>query len=108
MWRAVVGDGPADHLVLERPAGHLEVLLRDLPCRLDGFAAAGGEEHPVEVAGGQVAQPVSELDGGRVRIGPDREVRQLGALLRRCLRELLTAVTDLYDKQRREPVEIPL
>src|SRR3712207_8506616 len=45
---AVVGDRPADDLVLERAAGEPEVVLGQLPRRLHGLAATGGEEHPVE------------------------------------------------------------
>ena len=48
---AVVGHGPGDDLVLVGLAGELEVLLGELPRRLDGLAAAGGEEDAVEVAG---------------------------------------------------------
>ena len=65
---AVVGDGPADHLVLARLADELQVLLGQLPRGLDGLAAAGGEEHPVQVARastGPAARPARSPWGGR-------------------------------------------
>ncbi len=71
--RAVVGDGAADHLVLHRFADELEVLLGQLPCRLHGLAAAGGEEDVVEV-GGRVDRPAGPpvrwpAGGSRTRSG---------------------------------------
>jgi hypothetical protein len=97
--RAVVGDGPADDLVLHRSAGQLEVLLGDLPRGLDGLAAARGEEDPVEVAGRGVGQPLGELDRLGVGVRPQREERELAGLLRRGLGELRTAVPHLDDEQ---------
>ena len=74
---AVVGDGPADHLVLVGLAGDLEVVLGQLPGGLDGLAATGGEEDPVEVARRVVGDPLGELDGVGVGVGPQRHERQL-------------------------------
>ena len=105
---AVVGDVAADHLVLQRPAGELEVLLGDLPRALDRLAAAGREEDAVEVAGGQVGQPLGQLDRLGVRVGPQREERQLAGLLGRCLGQLGPAVADLDDEQPGQPVEVAL
>ena len=50
--RSVVGDVSADHLVPARLTDRAEVLASKLPCRFDSFRAAGGEEDPVQVAGG--------------------------------------------------------
>ena len=94
--------------MLHRLAGELEVLLGQLPRGLDGLAAAGGEEHPVEVTGREVGEPLGELDRLRVGVGPQREERQLAGLLGGRLGELLAAVPDLYDEQAGEPVEIAL
>ena len=75
---AVVGDRAADHLVLHRLAGELEVLLGELPRGLDGLAAAGGEEDAVEVAGGVGAASRSASSIAlRVGVGPEREEREL-------------------------------
>ena len=92
--RAVVGDGAADHLVLGRLAGELEVLLGQLPGRLDGLAATGGEEDAVQVARRVARDPLGEVDGARVGVGPEREERQLGGLLRCGLGELGAAVPE--------------
>ena len=88
---AVVGDRPGDHLVLGRAALQLPVVLRELEGGLDRLAAAGREEHAVEVAGRVAREPVGELDRRGVRVRPDREERQLLGLLRRDLREPLRA-----------------
>ena len=60
---AVVGDRAADHLVLVGLADELEVVLGQLPGGLDGLAATGGEEDPVQVARCVVRDPLGELDG---------------------------------------------
>ena len=52
-------------------------MLRELERRLDGLAAAGGEEDVVEVSRREVGDAVGELDRGRVRVRPDREEREL-------------------------------
>ncbi len=97
--RAVVRDGSRDHLVLGRLALQLPVVLRELERGLDRLAAAGGEEHPVEVAGGVVGQPVGQLDGGGVRVRPDREERELLGLPRGGLGEALAAVAGVHDEE---------
>ena len=79
---AVVRDRPRDHLVLVRLAGELEVVLGQLPGGLDGLAAAGGEEDVVEVARGVGRQPLRQVDRLRVRVGPQREERELLGLRR--------------------------
>lgn len=103
---AVVGDGAGDDLVLGRLAGQLEVLLGELPGGLHRLAAAGGEEDLVEVAGRLVREPLRELDGLGVGVGPDREERQLLRLLGGRLGELLAAVTGLHHEQARQAVEV--
>jgi len=105
---AVVGDRAADHLVLHRLAGDLEVVLGQLPRRLDGLAATAGEEHPVEVAGRVVGDPLGQLNRIGVRVGPQREVRQLAGLLGGGLGELLAPVPELADEQAAEGVEVAL
>ena len=105
---AVVGDGTADHLVLHRPAGHLEVLLGQLPRGLDGLAATTGEEHLVEVAGCVAGEALGELDRVGVGVGPDREVRELLGLRRGRLGQLHPAVSELAGEQARQPVEVAL
>jgi hypothetical protein len=100
---AVVGDRAADHLVLHRLADELEVLLGQLPGGLDGLAAAGGEEDLVQVARGVAGEPVGQLDRVRVRVGPDREERQLLGLLGGGLGELGPAVPGLDDEQPARP-----
>ena len=103
---AVVGHRAADHLVLARLAGELEVLLGQLPGGLDGLAAAGGEEDPVEVAGRVLHEPVGELDGHRVGVGPQREERERLGLLGGGLRQLAAAVPGLHDEQPGQAVEV--
>jgi hypothetical protein len=103
---AVVRDRPGQHLGLERLAGPLEERAGELPRRLDRLGAAGGEEDPVEVTGGQVGEPVGQLDGLGVRVRPDREVGELTGLLGGGLGELLPAVAGLHDEQRGQAVEV--
>ncbi len=102
---AVVGDRTADDLVLGGPPDQLPVLLGQLPRRLHGLPATGGEEDPVQVARGVVRQPLGQLDGRRVRVGPQREERELRGLLRRRLGELAPAVAGVDREQSREPVQ---
>ena len=106
--RAVVSDRARDDLVLHGLAGELEVLLRELPRRLDGFAAARREEDAVEVAGRVVGETVGELDRGRVGVRPQREERELFRLLAGCLGEALAAVAHLHDEEAREAVDVLL
>ena len=106
--RAVVGVLAAEHLVPGRLADALEVRLGQLPGRLDGLGARGGEEHLVQVARGELGQPRGELDRRRVRVGPEREVGQLGRLLGGGLGQLGAAVPDHRDEQARQAVEVPL
>ncbi len=103
---AVVGDAAADHLVLARLADQLPVLLGQLPGRLDGLAAAGREEDPVQVARRGLDQPLGQLDGPGVGVGPEREEGQVLGLLGRGLGQLDPAVADLHDEQPGQPVEV--
>jgi hypothetical protein len=84
--------------VLTGFAGQLEVVLRQLPRRLDRLAATGGEEHPVQIAGGVAGESLGEFDRAGRGIGPQREERQCLGLLGRGLCELLASVTDLDDE----------
>jgi hypothetical protein len=54
--------------VLAGLTGQLEVLLGELPGRLDSLASSGGEEDPVEVARGVVGDALRQLDGVGVGI----------------------------------------
>ena len=79
---AVVGDVPAEHLVPAGLAGRLEVLLGQLPGGLHRLGAAGGEEHPVQVAGGQrrpAARPARPPAGGRRTRAGSRPARRPAA-----------------------------
>jgi hypothetical protein len=89
-------------------ADHSEVLAGQLPGRLDRFGAARGEEHPVEVARGERSDALGELDGTGVRIGPEREVGQLGRLFGRRLTELGPPVPDLAGEQPGQTIEVAL
>lgn len=104
----MVGDRAGDDLVLGRLALELEVLLGQLPGGLDGLAATGGEEDLVEVARRVVGEPLGQLDGLRVGVGPHREEGELLALLVRRLGELVTAVTGVDHEQAGEAVEVAL
>jgi hypothetical protein len=103
---AVVGDRAADHLVLGRLAGELEVVLGQLPRGLDSLATAGGEEDAVEVTGGVVGDALGQVDRTRVRVGPEREEGELRGLLGGGLGELGATVPCLYDEQAGEPVDV--
>jgi hypothetical protein len=48
---------------------------------------------------GHLGQPGGQLDGLRVRVGPQREVRELGRLPRAGLGELGASVADLAHEQ---------
>ena len=89
-------------------AGELEVVLGELPGRLDGLAAAAGEEHPVEVAGGVARDPLGQLHGLRVGVGPQRHEGQLGGLLGGRLGDVGAAVAELVDEQAGQAVEVAL
>jgi len=52
-----------------------------------------------------VREPLGELDGLRVRVGPQREERQLLGLLGRGLGQLDPPVAGLDDEQPGQPVE---
>jgi hypothetical protein len=80
-------------------ADEFEVLLRGLPRRLHRLAATGGEEDPVQVAGGEGGDPLDELGLHRGGVAPHRKVRQLGGLLGGDLGHLAAAVSDLDDEQ---------
>ncbi len=105
---AVVGDRAADDLVLARLAGELEELLGELPGRLDRLAAACGEEHTVQVTGGELGEPLGQLGGLRVRVGPQGEEGELLGLLGGGLGELGAPVARLHDEQAGQAVQVAL
>ena len=104
--RSVIRDRARDHLVLGRLSDELPVLLGKFPRGLDGLAAAGGEKDPVEVARRIRRKTFREVDSSRVRVRPEREVRELLGLPRRHLGELTSAVADLDHEQPGQPVEV--
>ena len=58
--------------------------------------------------GAMRGQAVGQLDGLRVRVGPEREVGQLARLPGRGLGDLGPAVADLADEQPGQPVQVAL
>ena len=105
---AVVRGAPRDHLVALALADGAEVLAGQLPRRLDGLGPAAGEEHPVEVAGGELGEACRELDRRRVRVRPDREVLERLGLHPRRVGEVGPAVADLHGEQPGQAVEEPV
>src|SRR6185503_1353989 len=73
---------------------------------LDRLRAARGEEHAIEVAGGEARDPLGELDGPRVGGVPGRRVGELARLGAGRLGELGPAVAGVDAEQRRERVEV--
>ena len=106
--RAVVGEVAGDDLVRWGWPMAAKYWRGQLPRRLDGLAAAGGEEHPVEVAGRQRGQAAGQLDGGRVGVGPQREVGQLAAWRAGGLGQLGPPVAGLHGEQAGQAVEVAL
>ena len=103
---AVVGEVAADDLDAVGLALQLEVLACQLPRRLDSLGTAGGEEHPVQVAGSQLCQLRRQLDGRRVAVGPDREVAERRRLIAGSPGQLGPAVAKLADEEARKAVEV--
>ena len=85
-----------------------EVLPGELPRRLDGLGAAGGEEHAVEVARRELRELGRELDRGRVRVAPDREVLERARLFGRRLGQVAPTVAELHREEAGERVEVAL
>ena len=102
---AVVRGAAGDHLVALSLADGAEVLADELPCRLDRLGTAGGEEHPVQVAGRERGERCRELDRRRVRVGPEREVVERLRLHARGLGEIVTPVADLHGEEAGQAVE---
>ena len=65
----------------------------------DGFAAAGGEEDPVQVARRVVGEALGQFDGRWRGERPQREEGQRLGLLGSGLGEFGAAVTDLDDEE---------
>ena len=76
-------------------------------CRASFHALSTASPPPVvkntrfEVAGREAREPLGQLDRRRVRVGPQREVRELAGLFGRGLRQRLAAVADLHHEQTR-------
>ncbi len=104
----MVGDRPRNHFVFTGFAGELEVLLGQFPRGFNGFAAAGGEEHPVQVARGVVREALGELDRGRGCISPQREEGQRAGLSGHDLGEFGAAVAGLNHEQAGQRVQVAL
>src|SRR3954449_4492476 len=100
-WR---GRFPAGSTAPDPPGGEKG----QLPGRPARRGPAGREEGPVQVARSQLGQLGRQLDGGRVGVGPDREVGELGRLLAGGLGQLGPAVADLHREQPGEAVEVAL
>ena len=105
---AVVGGLARDDL---RPVGRareLVVLAGELERGLDGLRAAAGEEDAVEVARRQRGDARSELDRGRVGVGPVGEEAQLARLVGAGLGDVVATVADVDAEQGAERVEVLL
>ena len=103
---AVVRRLSRDDLVPLALALGAEVLARQLPGRLDGFTPAGGEEHPVQIAGCQRGELGREFDRGGVAVAPDREVLERLGLFRGRLGEVMTTVAKLHSEQAAQRVQV--
>jgi hypothetical protein len=104
----VIGDRAGDDFELARLTRELEVLLGQLPRAFDRFAAAGGEEHPVKVAGGVTGDARGEFDRGFGGVGPQREELQCLGLFGGRLGQFLAAVAHLAGEQAGETVDVTL
>ncbi len=105
---AVVGDVAADDLLAQGLAGDSEVLADELPGRLDGLGATGGEEDAVAVTRRQVGQAVGQLDGGGVGVAPYGKVGQGAGLPGGRFGQLGPTVAHLAGEQSGQTVEVPL
>jgi hypothetical protein len=94
--------------VLQRFPDLLEVLLGQLPGALHGLTTAGGEEDPVDVPRRVAGDPLGQLDRGGVRVGPQREVRQLRRLVGGGLSQLGAPVAHLHGEQPGQSVQVAL
>ena len=91
-----------------RPSLQFPVVLGELECRLNCLAAAGREEHPVEVAWRVSGQAIGEFDRVRVRVRPDRKEREFLGLLRGYLGQALAAVPSVDHEQAAQAVNVLL
>jgi hypothetical protein len=96
---------PAEHLAPPRLADRGEVLHRELPGALHRLAASRGEEHAVEIARGEIGEPLGEADRRLVAEAPQREVAERAGLLRGRFGQLAAAVPDLHGEQPGQAVE---
>jgi hypothetical protein len=105
---AVVRDLTRDHLVAAGLAVLLVEQARKLQRGLHRFAAAGREEHSIQIAGGQRRDLPRQRDRAGVGVAPDREECELLGLLGHRVGDLRTAVAGVDAEQRRETVEVAL
>ena len=106
--RPVVGDPPRDRLPAALAARGV-VLAGELPGGLDRLGAAGDEEDPVQVAGGERGDLGRQLDRARMRVAPVGVERQLAHLRRGRLPDLLAeSVPDVDGEEAGERVEVAL
>ena len=63
--------------------------------RFHSLATTGREKDAVDVPGRQLGKALGQLDGGRVRVAPYREISELGGLACAGLGELTPAVARL-------------
>ena len=86
----------------------------DVPVIVRGSGAYVYDQHGKRYLDGlsglfvsQVGQPLRELDGLGMGVGPQREVREFGRLPRACFGDFLSAMADLADEQAGQPVQVP-
>ena len=106
--RPVVGDVARDELGALAVAAQAVVVAGELERRLDGLAAARGEEDAVEVAWRERGDPRRQLDGARVRVAPVRVKGELTSLGGGGVTELGAPVARVDAEERREPVQVAL
>ena len=104
MIREVTSDG----FCAQWFAAKFEILPREFPSGLNCFAAAGGEEHAVEIARCEVGEARCEFNRVWMGVGPDGEVLKRGGLLGRSFTKFAAAMTNLHSEQTGEPVEVTL
>ena len=105
---AVVGQHARDQLVPCPLAARSVVGLGELPRRLDGLRAAGGEEDAVQRCRRQPGDARGQLDRARVRVAPVGVEAELAGLPRRRVGDLGAAVADVDAVQGGESVQVAL
>ena len=103
---AVVGDLAGDDLRALAAAVGAVPVARDLDRGLDRLRAAVGEEDAVEVARGELGDPLGELDRARMRVAPVRVEVELADLGGGRLAVVGAAVAGVAAEERAEAVEV--